>query len=171
MDNGMTRNESPVYLLYPPDRSGRRPSPRTELQYASPRERAAQRDPTMVDQHRVSASRQPDRSSSCHIYNHYPSISSNHTSAAAPRPRYENTQDRRTVSGTVDYTSSESSIGEGHHRAPTQPTSAAYWYCCQRCDYPGPYLSQLHMVCLCGVRRCPSCQEETVVVRDRVILR
>lgn len=41
---GLTRSNSPVFPFYPPDRSGRRPSARSELQYTSPHDRAA--DPT-----------------------------------------------------------------------------------------------------------------------------
>lgn len=38
---GMTRNQSPVYLVYPSDPSGRRASEAVQLQYASPSEQQA----------------------------------------------------------------------------------------------------------------------------------
>ncbi|KAI4179245.1 MAG: hypothetical protein L6R41_007959 [Letrouitia leprolyta] len=38
---GLTRNGSPVYLMYPPDQSGRRPNEHTILQYANDTQREA----------------------------------------------------------------------------------------------------------------------------------
>ena len=40
--------------------------------------------------------------------------------------------------------------------------STTVWYCCD-CEIGGPYLSSLHMRCICDHRRCTGCPSEAVI--------
>lgn len=158
--SGMTRNDSPVYLLYPPDLSGRRPSQWTQLQYVSPDQRAALQDPP-VPERPSSVNHQPEqrpqhlgRNTSYGAYNR---------TMGDTRLYYENPSIRHTNSGPGNRTSPESSNRSNFCRQHPQPTRTPYWYCCRQCTYPGPHISSLYASCSnCGVPRCSQCPEELI---------
>lgn len=158
----MTRNDSPVYLVYPPDPSGRRPNQYTQLQYANPAQRESFE--------RFEAARMSR--TGCDSYsNQIPGntglLSYNQTvpdrSAGQPTPtarRAEPTSIRR----AGDNTASASSSG-GSQRSRTQPTPTRYWYCCNPgCPSNGPYIERLYENCYngCGHRRCLGCRRQIV---------
>lgn len=157
---GLTRNGSPIYLSYPPDRSGRRPSEHTLLQYASPAHFATSQGPE---------SARYSRASSAHQQN------DDNRSWTSPQRTMGNatTMARRgstpVIRGGGDYTSSEGS-NRTTTRPRTQPTRTRYWYCCTPgCPSPGPYIESIYDNCAlgCGALKCPDCRREIVSLRER----
>lgn len=161
--SGMTRNSSPVYPFYPPDPSGRRPSRLTELQYVNPAQREAERIRPVSVQGPSSVYCQPEQ----HLVCNPPSEPHHHIMSSSTHSYYDHPSTRRTNSGAGLYTPSGSGNGNNPCRSHPQPTRTLYWYCCQRCACPGPYLSSLYASCLnCGVQRCSRCREVVLEVRD-----
>lgn len=158
----MTRNESPVFLIYPPNESGRRESPFVQLQYANPGQRAAaERFYTIPDPSQPDSSRQQN--------NDRPPSSSRtrRNEITHPQPQRYSTI-RRTVQYIRggDYTSSESSSGS--HSRPRIPTTATtYWYCCRQCG-AAAHIERMYSNCLrCDHQRCDQCTCEVVYLRER----
>ena len=162
--SGMTYSPSPVYLYYPPDPSGRRPSLHTQLQYTSPTDRtrathqAAGRatDPThgsqqnntyIAQQTHTSSSSQPVR------WNESRDFNTNH------RPYQSNqTTARESLNhGAENGTSSQSSSPMHTPTRPQRTRPQTYWCCCY-CSYQ--YLARLHSSCTTGCQRprCSMCQ-------------
>lgn len=164
---GLTRNASPLYLVYPPDPSGRRPNEYTQLQFASPAQREAYERSEAARLPLAGPIQWPNEQP-----HHAGLAMTNHTApqwmmgagtmtAGTARPTV--------ISGGGDYTSSEGSNGP-RSRPPTQPTRTRYWYCCTPgCIYPGPYIEDLYDNCIhgCGAVRCSRCRREIVSLRDR----
>ena len=163
---GMTRNDSPVYFFYPPDPSGRRPSPLTELQYVNPAQRSAQQSHSAAE-HSVSVSGRPDQSMQQVLCNstYEPR---HHIMDPNTRPSYENLTTRPIIGGGGNHASPESSYGGSSSRSYPQPTRTLCWFCCRQCVHPGPYTSSLYATCLgCGYPKCSQCSEVVLEVRDR----
>ncbi len=157
---GLTRNGSPVYLSYPPDRSGRRPSEHTLLQYASPTYLATTQGPESARCYRATSAYQQNDD------NRNRTSPQRTTGNATTRVRRGSTP---VVRGGGDYTSSGSS-NSTTTRPRTQPTRTRYWYCCTPgCHSPGPYIESLYGNCVlgCGALKCPDCRREIVSLRDR----
>lgn len=163
----MTRNESPVYLMYPPDPSGRRANEANQLQYAGPSQRATYDTYTSVT--RARGARTPQSSEATPqttpTRQDQGPISRNTATSHASRSQVDDGHIVRTAS---DYTSSESSNGSNAHQH-TPRTRTMLWYCCHGRDSDhGPYNVRLCRSCLtCGHQPCVYCRQELVVVRDR----
>lgn len=158
----MTRNESPVFLIYPPDESSRRESQSVRFQYANPNQRAAaERFFTIPNPSQPDISRQQN--------NDRPPSSSRTRRNETTHPQPERyTPVRRTVQYIRggNYTSSESSSGS--HSRPRIPTTATtYWYCCRQCGAPG-HIERMYTSCLlCDHPRCNQCTREVFYLRER----
>lgn len=163
----MTRNESPVYLMYPPDPSGRQANQAIQLQYAGPSQKAAYDTYTSVT--RACGAPRPQSSEPTPQTTSAPEdrwpMPKNTTGSQASGYQVNETRIVRTAS---DYTSSEGSNGSNPHRH-TPSTHTMLWYCCQgRGSDHGPYNVRLCRSCLtCGHQTCLYCRQEAVVVRDR----
>lgn len=159
---GLTRNESPVYFMYPPDPSGRRANQANQLQYAGPSQRAAYDTYTSATRARGATTPQSSKAT--------PQT----TSARQDQgPISRNTATSQVDDGYIvrtasDYTSSESSNGSNPHQH-TPRTRTMLWSCCRGRDSDhGPYNVRLCCSCLsCGHQPCQYCRREVVVVRDR----
>lgn len=135
--SGMTRNPSPVYLLYPPDASGRRPSSHTELQYVSPADRA--RATNQAGHQATDVARGNNQQY------HTNATQPSHTTSSYRPTSYPFTA----RSGTANSPLLESS------------TRGAFWYCCHPdCLNRGPYSFALHCSCTAGCQRprCDRCR-------------
>ena len=149
----MTRSISPVYIYYPPDRSGRRPSLRTELQYASPNDREIGRDYT-TSQHTATTPQQPLQ---------YQQQSQSDQPAHPSRPATRRTSFSSGVQEPLN-----NGLGNHQTRRGNSPFPGEHaperrhpkWICCNpKCGNPGPYLDALYSECLhgCGTKRCENC--------------
>lgn len=163
----MTRNESPVYLMYPPDPSGRQANQANQLQYAGPSQRAAYDTYASVTQAREATT---PRWSEAAPQTTLPredqgSIPRDARTSYVSRSEIDGRHIVRTAS---DYTSSESSNGSNPHQH-TPRTRTMLWYCCRgRGSDHGPFNVHLCHSCLtCGHQPCLYCRQEIVVVRDR----
>ena len=160
----MTRNESPVHFMYPPDPTGRRANEAIQLQHAGLSQRAAS------DAH-IAAIRArgatPNDSSEATQSTSSAQDLVPRTFAASQSSRPQ-ARERGVVRTASDYTSSESSNGLSP-RQHTPRTRTVLWYCCQgRGSDHGPYNVHLCHSCLtCGHQPCLYCREEIVIIRDR----
>lgn len=168
----MTRNQSPIYLMYAPDRSGRRASEAVQLQRASAFER-----PAVHEHERVTRALEAPPSYSTHstqpgslAYHRQTSLATGDTTTgwnAQPTIR-----ERPAFRMPSDYTSSESSNGE-NQRQHTARTRTILWYCCHGPGRGhGPHNIQIYNSCItCDHRICEYCQQEVIYVRDRGVSR
>lgn len=164
---GMTRNESPVYLMYPPDPSGRRAHEAIQLQSAGPSQRAAyETNPRATNTRRVTTP-QPSEASPPTASTRQMQGQMLRTSATSGASK-STIDERPIIRSASDYTSSEGS-SEAIPRQHTPRTRTVFWHCCQgRNSDHGPYNGALCQSCLtCGHQLCAYCRQEIVVVRDR----
>lgn len=167
MISGLTRSKSPVYLFYPPDSCGRRPSALSELQYTNPKDRA-------MDEARISAQKQPSNIS-CY---QNPAPRSDTPGRQAEYNAYNNrafhdpssarTYTDRAIIGAENHSFSRSSNSENPQEH-TRTTRERVWYCDQPgCPYTGPYSEDLYEDCALGCHaRRRDFSYETVNVRNR----
>ena len=159
----MTTNGSPVYLMYPPDRSGRRPNEYTQLQYANPAQREARRE-------FEASTFNTDPNYAQNEYSYYAGpAATNRAALQRTSTTHATTERLQFIRGGGDYTSSEGSNGPVS-RPRTQPTRTTYWYCCNEgCPMRGPYIEAVYDNCAlgCGRVRCSGCPREIVSLRDR----
>lgn len=164
---GSTRNESPVYLMYPPDSCGRQPNEHARLQYANEAQREAYEQFQTTQRNQAAATHQgnqPAHSVGPPLYNN---AGPRRTSGAPTTmmSSYEPTY----ITRVGDNTSSESSSGS-NSRPRTERTLTRYWYCCNHgCPNNGPYIESIYSDCAlgCGHVKCRRCRREIVSLRDR----
>ena len=166
----MTRNRSPVYLMYPPDRSGRRANDAVQLQHASTSE-----GPTAYERNRATRPLEATPRYSTHSPQPGPFVYPRQTSPATSNTSQgwsaqPNVRERPSIRMPGDYTSSESSSGE-NQRQHTPRTRTVLWYCCHGPGRGhGPHNVQIHNSCItCDHRICAYCQQEAIFVRDRAV--
>ena len=167
--HGMTRNGSPVYLMYPPDPSGRQANQAIQLQYADPTQRAASDAFAAQVRDRGSTSTQPSEAAQRTPLIQPIGVAVPRTSEQISTARFQDMERRRTATGYA--TSLGSNDPTRHQRTPR--TRTAIWYCCQgggfgRTDH-GPYPLGLSGSCLVCDHRgpCAYCLQEVVDIRDR----
>ncbi|KAL8764576.1 MAG: hypothetical protein Q9194_006968, partial [Teloschistes cf. exilis] len=151
---GLTRNESPVYLTYPCDESGRRPNEHAILQYANPSQREAYQ--------RFLAAQ-----SSQHVGVPQPDDRRHHTGTPqynydAPRPATMGPTG--TAPQRMTPTIMTSGVDYGSRARPDiQQPQTGYWYChADGCPNSGPYIEGMYANCIhgCGARRNPGGRQE-----------
>ena len=145
---GMTRNGSPVYLMYPPDPSGRQANQAIQLQYTDPSQRAASEAFAAQIRDRAFTSTQPSEAAQRTPLIQPTGVAVPRTFEQTPTSRLQDIERRRTATG---YTSSLGSNDPTRHQR-TPRTRTATWYCCQggglgRTDH-GPYTVRLSGSCL-----------------------
>lgn len=152
---GMTSCPSPVYLLYPPDRNGRRPSTHTMLQYASPADRASQ------ESFRLRQLQEYERSATSSTRDarepgHNTSIDISQPDDSAEYPQTSEDQAKKNMK-----------TQHGQTRPPLSPKRyTRIWVCCQNCWAPGPY-SSLYSQCIgCYTFKCANCIEEVISTQE-----
>lgn len=146
----MTASRFPVYLLYPPDIHGRRPSEHTSMHYASPRDRAYQE---WFRNEQNSLYEERFRPPNGHKNVQFPNqiTYSNEPPAMPALPvRSSNRQIKQ--------------LYREHTFHTLRRPFTLVWYCCQRCFDGGPH-SSLHTHCpSCNRVRCPACEERIIRV-------
>ncbi|OJD16698.1 hypothetical protein AJ78_03168 [Emergomyces pasteurianus Ep9510] len=150
-----------VYPVYPPDRTGRRPSQHALLQYASPADRKYQENLRLIQQQQFynansSRAAQPFGGSS----ERYPTVTdepagqtSYHTRSQTGEqwiPQLQVRQPEDQPLGTR--ASPRKALSSTRHFTHT-------WTCCRNCSAPGPYSSHNSLCKGCETPRCSMCPE------------
>ena len=157
----MTQNDSPVYLSYPPNPTGRQANLSSSILYANPTEVQAARDFEATRSAGTAASHSPYRnasqsSSSQQAYSSSQPISSTTTSRAGASSDPVGSRGFYSPSGTSN-----------HH----QSARTIFWKCCQMgCPYISTYNEALFKNCYhgCGHQKCSYCLRTTGSTIDTV---
>ena len=157
----MTRNESPVYLSYPPDSTGRQANLRSSIQYANPAQVEAAR--------RFEAARSSGTAAPHSPYQNANQSWSSQQAYSSPQPISNTSISRASASSipvgtsggshTLSRTSNQSYPNQRHQSART-----TFWKCCQPgCPYPSTYNETLYANCYhgCGHWKCSYCLSNT----------
>ncbi|KAL9586885.1 MAG: hypothetical protein Q9212_000629 [Teloschistes hypoglaucus] len=162
------QNESPVYLTYPCDESGRRPNEHASLQYANPSQREAYQRLLAAQSNQHVAVHQPDNQrhgTGTPQYNY----DAPRQATMGPTSRAPQRVAPTTITGGSDYTSLGGSIGSGTRPDIQQPQTRYWWCSAPGCPYRGPYLESVYANCYhgCGATRNPGGHQEIYSLRER----
>ncbi|KAG5291859.1 hypothetical protein I7I48_03787 [Histoplasma ohiense] len=159
-----------VYLVYPPDRTGRRPNQHTLLQYTSLTDRRYHENLRLIQQQQYSnAQFSRDTQHTGRTDGGYPSIIDD-TSGQKSRHAELHSKDQITKVSQVEKLNDKTSKTKGSTVKADSPNEklTLLWICCQNCYLPGPY-SSLYPQCLgCNTSRCSRCIE--MLVQESPIL-
>ncbi|KKZ63712.1 hypothetical protein EMCG_02019 [[Emmonsia] crescens] len=163
LQSGMYASPS-VYLVYPPDRTGRRPSQHALLQYNSVEDRRYHENLRLIQQQQyydANSSRDTQRAGGTNegyraIIDETAGQNSYHPELQTREQRFKDSQVAKP----------EDKIRKA--RSPRRQFTRV-WTCCQNCSSPGPY-SSLYPQCMgCEAPRCSRCLEILVPAQDSPI--
>ncbi|PGH03131.1 hypothetical protein AJ79_07459 [Helicocarpus griseus UAMH5409] len=160
-----------AYLVYPPDRTGQRPSQHTLLQYASPADRRCHENLRLVQQQQYDAANHSRNATYAgRMTQGYGGIIDEPERHLHYRSGLQSKEDRSENSAfeKAEDRRREKKEPPRRVRSPRRRFTRV-WTCCQNCSAPGPY-SSLYSRCMgCEAPRCPNCIEMCVPAQESPI--